>query len=523
MKQTITKPEPTKVVINFVASPDEWDQALNKAYDKKKSNYTIQGFRKGKAPRKVIEQNYGDTVFFDEAINVLAQQAYVEALTKNTDIDPIGDPDLNIIKLDSNGFEAEIKLNIIPPVKLGAYKGLKLEANFAEFKPEMVDDQIKSAQAHFAENKIVNRAAEIGDIVTIDFVGSVDGVEFDGGKATNYDLELGSKSFVDTFEDQLLGTKAGEHKTVNVTFPKDYGAKSLANKKAVFECDIHAVKERVLPEVNDEFAKKVGDFKDVAEFREQVEEQIKHSLLHENQNIKQDAVMNAIIKNSEVVVPDIMVEHQLNHIMQDLEYRLTYQGLNLQDYAAYLGTTVDALRAERKADAERVCQMKLVYEAIIKAEKMKIEQSELDAQIEEIAKIQGKTTEQVKKDLDPHRLEHLQSDILMNKLNAFLDDNNQVVSSKTKKEVCTKHNCGEEEVKKPAKKASTATKKDEQKAEAKAEVKTTEKAKSGAKTSAASKTETTAKKACKKESAKEVKTEAAPKRKCATKKAKEEK
>lgn len=458
MKQTIKNTNPTEVVINFVASPKEWDEALTKAYEKKKGNYTLPGFRKGHAPRKAIEQNYGDTVFFDEAINLLAQDAYVEALTKNKDINPIGDPDLNIIKLDSNGFEAEIKLTVIPPVKLGAYKGLKLEANFNEFEPKMVEEQIKNAQQHFAEMKVVERAAKKGDIVTIDFAGSVDGVEFDGGKATNYDLELGSKSFVDTFEDQLIGTKAGDHKSVSVTFPKDYGAKSLAGKKAVFECDVHAVKEKVLPEVNDEFAKKVGEFKSVAEFKAEIEEQIKHSLLHENEHIKQDAVMNEIIKNSTVVVPDIMVEQQLNNLMKDLEYRLTYQGLNLGDYAQYLGTTVDALRAERKADAEKICKMKLVYEAIIREEKLKIEEAEIDAELAEIAKIQGKTTEQVKKDLDAHRLDHIQSDILMNKLTAFLDENNTVVSAKTKKEVCTKHTCGTESKEKPAAKKTTTEK-----------------------------------------------------------------
>lgn len=450
MKQTITKKSETEIVINFSADPQEWEQALDKAYDSKRNNYTVQGFRKGKAPRKMVEQNYGDSVFFDDAIVALAQQVYSDVLNKDNTLDPIGEPDLKIVKFDSNGIEANITLNIIPPVKLGKYKGLKLEANFVEFKDEMVDDEIKHAQQHYTETKTVEgKVAEMGDTVTIDFVGSVDGVEFDGGKATDYDLVLGSKSFVDTFEQQLVGTKAGEHKTVNVQFPADYGAKTLAGKKAVFECDVKAVKVAEIPEINDEFAKKVGDFKNVDEFKKEVAEQIKHRISHENEHIVQDTILASIVKDSTIIVPDILIEQQLDVLMRDMQQRLAYQGIQLEDYANYVGTTVEALREERKEDAKSIARTKLVFEAIIKAENIKVEEKELNARFEEIAKIQGKTTEQVKKDLNQHRIEHIYSDILMNKLTKFLADNNTVTAksgtddTKSKKQT-TKTNKTEE-------------------------------------------------------------------------------
>ena len=255
MKQTLNYTSKTEAQIKFSANKQEWEDAVNKVYEANKGKYEVQGFRKGHAPRRVIEQNYGSNVFMDDAIAEIANSAYKAVFEKNKEFDPIGEPKLAIDKFDDNGIEGSIIVSVVPEVVLGEYKGLTVEADFVEFEPKMVDEQLAHAQKHHTTTKTVEgKVSELGDTVVIDFVGSCDGVEFDGGKATDHPLELGSKTFIDTFEEQLVGKKAGEHVTVNVTFPKDYGAKALAGKKAVFECDVKAVQVPVVPELDDKFA-----------------------------------------------------------------------------------------------------------------------------------------------------------------------------------------------------------------------------------------------------------------------------
>ena len=474
MKQTLNYTSKTEAQIKFSANKQEWEDAVNKVYEANKGKYEVQGFRKGHAPRRVIEQNYGSNVFMDDAIAEIANSAYKAVFEKNKEFDPIGEPKLAIDKFDDNGIEGSIIVSVVPEVVLGEYKGLTVEADFVEFDPKMVDEQLAHAQKHHTTTKTVEgKVSELGDTVVIDFVGSCDGVEFDGGKATDHPLELGSKTFIDTFEEQLVGKKAGEHVTVNVTFPKDYGAKALAGKKAVFECDVKAVQVPVVPELDDKFAQNVSDFDTLEEYKKDIEEQIKHSLYHQNENAKEDAILDAILGKSEVIVPEIMLEDQLNHIMQDLNYRLSYQGIQLQDYANYMGTTVEALREDRREDARHICQIKLMLEAIIKKEKMKVTEKEFNSEIEEIAKMQNISTEDAKKGLDSRRIERINSDILMRKLLKFLTENNTVVAKA-----------------KGAKKAKTETKK--------AEAKTTDIKSTAKKTStksASTKTATT-KKSC---------------------------
>ena len=530
MKQTLTYTSKTEAQIKFIANKEDWAAALQKSYELNKGKYQVQGFRKGHAPKKVIEQNYGANVFVDDAIAEVANNAYRKVFEDNKDFDPIGEPRLAIDKLDDNGLEGSITISVVPAPVLGEYKGLTVEANVVEFNDSMVDEQLAHAQKHHTQLKTVEgKVSANGDTVVLDFVGSCDGVEFEGGKAYDYALELGSKAFIDTFEDQLVGKKAGDQVTVKVTFPKDYGAPTLAGKKAVFECDIKAVQVPEVPALDDEFAKTASDFDTLAEYRKDIEDQVKHRISHENENIIEDAIIDAILAKSEVIVPEIMLNNQLDRIMQDLNYRLAYQGIQLSDYANYMGTTVEKLREDRRADAERISKIKLMLEAIIRKEKMKATEKEMESKIAEIAKMQGKSTEEVKKSLDSHRLEHVESDILMDKLLKFLKKNNTVVekakapakkaaAKKTTTEKATKTAAKTTTKKVASKKAETA----EEPAEKPAKKATTKSATKTAATKSAE-TKTTTKKAATKTTAKTEKVaEEKPKRTCARKTVKKE-
>lgn len=417
--------------ITFTSTPKEYEDAVQKAYERTKHKYDVQGFRKGKVPRKVIEKTYGDGVFFEDALTELADSAYVEALNEHPEIHLYGEPKLDLNSFVDGVVVGKITLKVLPEPKLGAYKGLTVSTILNEFEPSMVDAELKHAQMHHTHSHpVADKVAENGDIVVIDFTGSTDGVEFEGGKATDYELELGSHSFIDTFEDQLVGHKAGEHVTVNVTFPDDYGAKTLAGKKAVFECDIKSVNVKHVPEIDDELAKHVGDFASLEEWKKDIEAQVRHELEHRNQSAKEDAIIANIVDSSVVDLPDEVVEQQLDAVMKDLSNRLAYQGMRIEDYATYIGTTLDKLREERRNDAIRIAKTRQVLEAIIRAEDITVSDAEIDEQIAEIAKMSNKTLQEYKKSMDSRRLDYIYSDILMSKLMEFLLANNTVVPSK---------------------------------------------------------------------------------------------
>lgn len=419
--------------IKIKINAKEWQNAIEKVYEKEKGKYEIQGWRKGKIPRKVIEQTYGNTIFWEDAITEVANEGYHQAIAENKTFDPVGSPSLNVDKVDDNGIELTITADVIPPVKLAKYKGLNVKAPIKNFDSKMVDEELKHAQIHKTTDKPKEgKVAENGDIVVLDFAGSVDGVEFEGGKAENHKLELGSKSFVEGFEEQLAGHKAGDKVEVKITFPKDYGAKALAGKDALFKCEIKSVNVKSVPELNDEFAKAMGEYKDFAEYRADVEAQIKHELEEMNKNAEDDAILNDIVSNSTVTLPPVMIEQNLENIMKDLEYRLAYQGINLEDYAKYTNTTVEKLKEERRKDAESLTKTKLVLEALVRAENLMVEEAEVEARLAEISKIQNKTLEEVKKTFDNHRMDHLYSDILMKKLTNFLKENNSIVAKEGK-------------------------------------------------------------------------------------------
>ena len=490
MKYTINNIDKTNLEIVFTTEKNEFEEASNRAYERTKSKYDIQGFRKGKVPKRVIERTYGDGVFFEDAFADLADQAYAMALTEHREIHPYKDPNLELISFVDGVLNAKIVLRVLPEPELGQYKGLEVKAIVNEFKPEMVDEELRHAQLHHTHShEVPIKVSALGDIVVIDFVGSTDGVEFEGGKATDYSLELGSHSFIDTFEDQLVGHKAGDHVTVRVKFPENYGAPALAGKDAVFECDIKSVNEKHIPEINDELAKHVANFDTLDEWKKDVEEQIRHEIDHKNRTIKEDAIIAQIIDNSKIDLPKEYVEEQLDMVMRDLTQRLAYKGMRIEDYAAYTGTTVEKLREDHRDDAERIAKTKQVLEAIVRAEKLDVTDAEIDEKLAEFAKMANKSLEEYKKGMDSRRLDYLYSDILMTKLMDMLLANNTVIAQVDGEgEQKTKKTSTKKTAEKPASKTT-----EKKPATKKTEVKSTEKTAEKKAPAKAAKTTTTKK------------------------------
>ena len=470
---TINKPNKTTVEIKIKANEKEWQAAVTKVYERTKGKYAVQGFRKGHVPQKVIEKTYGEGVFFEDAFAELAEEAYASAMQKDETIRPYGEPSLKLDKFLNNNLEGTLVITVIPPVKLGKYKGIEAHAHLMEFDEKMVDRELEHAQQENVKLVEKKGASAMGDVVTIDFKGSVDGVAFDGGTATDYDLHLGSKTFIDNFEEQLVGKKAGDKVDVNVTFPKNYNAENLAGKKALFECTVKAVKSRNVPKIDDALAKEVADFNTVAEWREDVKKAILNNIENRNKQITEDAILDAIVATSEVELPESVVEKQLDDVMQDLSYRLSYQGLSLQDYAKYQGLTLEQMRDQHRKDAERIAKMRQVLEAIVREEKFEVSQKEIDAKLSEFAKMANKTLEEYKKSVDSRRIDYVYSDILMSKVMNMLTSKNTVANKcDCKHDECEcgcdhDHECEcgddcnchkEKTTKKPAAKKTTAAK-----------------------------------------------------------------
>ncbi|MBR7090915.1 MAG: trigger factor [Clostridia bacterium] len=438
----INKPSKTIVEIKFSADKEEWDKAVQVAYEKTKGEYNIQGFRRGQAPRRLIEKTYGEGVFFEDAFGHIAEEAYVAALTEDKSINPVGEPDVKLEKFVEGKLEGVIVLNVIPEPVLGAYKGLSLEATLMEYNEDMLNHELQHAREHMAVAvPVTDRETQLGDTITLDFLGTLDGVPFDGGKAEDYELKLGSHSFIDNFEDQLVGHKIGDHVEVNVTFPADYGAKDLAGKKAVFNCDIKGIKVFELPELDDDFAKSMGEFETLDAYKADVEAQIRHEIENRNKTIIEDTILDAVVDGSEVELPNVVVEKQLDAVMNDLNNRLMYQGMSVQDHATYLGKTMEEMREQHRKDAEKIAKTKQVLEALVRAEKLGVSEAELDAKLEEFAKMTNKTIEEYKKTMDKRRLDYMYSDILMAKVMDVLKSNNTVTNKSADKHAYTHRRC----------------------------------------------------------------------------------
>ena len=427
MSYKIRSKEKNNLEVEIVISEKKWEESLQKAYEETKNKYSVQGFRKGKAPRKVIEKQYGESVFFDYALEIAFADEYNEFLDKNLEIEPIAQPDVRIEKFEKDGIVLVASAPLMPEVELGSYTGLTVERGKEKVKKADVEAELKSVaerQARFVES---TKPAELGDFATIDFAGSVDGEIFEGGTAQGYRLELGSHSFIDNFEDQLVGTTVGEEKDVNVTFPENYHEKSLAGKKAVFKVVVQKIEKKEIPEITDEFAANVSEFENLEDYKKDIEKRLSQKLEQEKERKVENDLLEKIVQSSKVEIPEILVERQLDIFIRDLETRLSFQGLKLEEYLDYVGTNVSDLRKERREQAEQTVKTRLVLEALVKKENMVVSEEELDSALKETAERYKKTVEEYKKSLDDRTIAYYQNDILMKKLLDFLKSNNNII------------------------------------------------------------------------------------------------
>ncbi len=451
--------EKSTVRITMTFDKAEWDEANQKAYLRTRGRYAVNGFRKGKAPKHVIELNYGKGVFYEDALTDLFNDHYPEAIEKEKDnFTVVGQADLSVEDIGENGAVLVAVAPVKPEVKLGAYKGIKVrkaEYNVKDADVEAELSRLQERNSRLAE--VEGRAAENGDTATIDFSGSVDGEKFAGGTAENYDLVLGSGSFIPGFEEQVVGMNVGESKDVNVKFPDDYQAEELKGKDAVFAVTLHKLRRKELPEVNDEFIKDAAGAESVEAYKKETRERLEKQAKERGDAETENNLVKAVTDNAEVEIPDAMIESEMDNMVRSAEYRLgmQYGGMKLADYLRYMGTDVASFREGYREQAKENVKGRLVVEAIIKAEGLKAEESDVDAKIEELAKAAEKTVEEYKKDVTDSQREYLAEDVVINKLLDLLKKENTLEVGAAEEE---KADAEEEKAKKPAKKTKKAEK-----------------------------------------------------------------
>lgn len=423
---TVKKLEKNKYEITISVSKEDWEKYVDHSYEENKGKFNIEGFRKGKAPRAIIEKNYGASVFYDDALDHLFSQEYGEVLMNEKDIEPVANPEIRIDKFDDNGIVIIAEVQGIPDVKLGDYKGLIIKKATGEVTEEEVEKELNQARERQARYVEVQREAKDGDFVVIDFVGSVDGKEFEGGKASDYRLKLGSKTFIEGFEDQVIGMKAGETKDVNVTFPAEYFSEELKGKPAVFVVTVKKVEEKQLPELNDEFASNISEFETLEEYKADLKKHLQENLELKLKRENENNIIETIVKSSEVEIPEVMVERQIDMFIEDFSMRLSYQGYKVEDYLSQMNMTMEQLRAERKEQAKETVKTRLVLEAIVKKENLDVTEEELNAKLKETADKYKKSVDDYKKNLGDRNIAYIQNDILMNKLLKLLTENNKL-------------------------------------------------------------------------------------------------
>lgn len=364
---------------------EEFDKAVDQAYKKNKNKINVPGFRKGKVPRQMVEKMYGKDVFFDDAANIIIPDAYSKAYDECEE-EIVSSPKIDVVQMEVDKpfiFTAEVALN--PSVKLGEYKGIEIEKLDTEVTEADIDEQIEQERNRQARIVTVEgRAIKEGDTAVIDFEGFIDGEAFEGGKGENYSLEIGSHSFIAGFEEQLIGKNNGEECDVEVTFPEDYHAENLAGKPAVFKCKIHEVKEKQLPELDEEFADDAG-FDSVEEYKEDVKKKLVEKREKESKEQKEDAVIDAIIEKAEMDIPEPMIETQQRQLIDEFAQQLSMQGLSLEQYFMFTGMNRDMMMEQTKPRAEKKIKARLVLEAVADAEKMEVSEEEYENELKDMA------------------------------------------------------------------------------------------------------------------------------------------
>ena len=417
-----------EVKLEITVEAEKFENAIKKVYFKNAKYFNIPGFRKGKAPQAIVEKYYGKEIFYEDAFNEIASEEY-EKSVEESKLEVVGRPQVDIVTMEKGQdlvFTAVVAVK--PEVELGKYKGIEIEKIEYNVKESDIENNLKQMQEKNSRVISVETPVENGNIAVIDFEGFVDGKAFEGGKADNYSLEIGSGSFIPGFEDQVIGMKIDEEKDINVKFPDEYFSKDLAGKDATFKVKLHEIKKKELPELDDEFAKDVSEFDTLKELKDSIKERLEKENEQKTKYEKEDAVIKAVTENMKVEIPAGMIEVEVDNMVKDMEQRMSYQGLKLEQYLKMLNKTEEEFRKEYEPQAIEAIKSRLALEAIVKAEKIEATDEDVKEKLEEMAKNYGKTAEELEK--NDSIKEYLKQGIENEKAINFLVENAKEVAKK---------------------------------------------------------------------------------------------
>ena len=416
MSVQVEKLEKNMAKLTVEVPAENVEKAIQGAYNKMKKSINVPGFRKGKAPRQLIEKMYGKEVFYNDAIDAMLPSAYSDAVEECGE-EIVSHPQIDVVQIESGKpFVFTATVAVKPAVELGEYKGIQVEKAPIEVKDEEIEAQItKEREANSRTVTVDDRAVAQGDIVTLDFEGFVDGVAFEGGKGENYDLTIGSNTFIPGFEDQLVGAEIGKELDANVTFPEEYGAKELAGKAAVFKCKVNGIKVKELPAVDDEFAQEVSEFDTLDEYKADIKAKLLKEKEDEAARAKEDAVIGKIIEGAKMEIPDAMVEYQTRQMLDEFAQRIQSQGISLDQYFQFTGLTEEKYMEEMKPRALQNIQSRLVLEAVAQAENLVAEEADIEEEIKKMADMYKMEADKIKELLGERQMEEMKKDIAVQK------------------------------------------------------------------------------------------------------------
>jgi trigger factor len=421
MSLQVEKLEHNMAKLTIEVDAAEFKKALTQAYNKQKKSFNIAGFRKGKVPQAVIEKMYGPEIFYEEAANIIIPEAYAKEM-QDCDLEIVSRPEIDIEQIEKGKsfiFTAEVALK--PEVTLGEYKGLEATVEVEEVTEEEVSAElVKQQEENAREVEVTDRAVEDGDITNIDYSGSVDGVKFEGGTAENQTLVIGSHSFIDTFEEQLIGKNIGEEVEVNVTFPEEYHAPELAGKAAVFAVKINGIKVKELPVIDDEFADEVSEFETLEEYKADIRAKLVEQKEKAAQTEKENKVVDLAIENAAMDIPEAMIEDQAQQMFQEFAQNISYQGLQMEQYLQFVGKTTEEFMEELKPQAEKRIQSRLVLEAVAAAENIEATDEDVEKEIANMAEMYQMEADKIKEILGDSQKDQMKADIAVQKAVDFL-------------------------------------------------------------------------------------------------------
>ena len=431
MEHTIEKLSGNKVKIAFKVPAADFEQAIEKAYIKLRGQIAVPGFRKGKAPRKLIEKMYGTGIFYEDALDVVFPDAYMSAVKEN-DLKPVSAPSLSSIDVMEAGKDLEFtcEVFVMPEVKLGDYKGVEVEKKIRKVTEEDINNRIESERKRVARSiEVTDRTLENGDNAELDYSGSVDGVKFEGGTAEHQHLVIGSGSFIPGFEEQMIGMTIGEERDLNVKFPEQYHSEDLKGKDAVFHVKLHAITREELPELDDDFASEVSDFDTMAEYRADVEKKLQEAAAAQADEATRNALIDKVIENAEVDIPEPMVEDKLNDMMQEMGWRMQQQGFSMDMYLKMLGQTEAQMRDMYRVEAKNNVKSELVLDEIVKTEGIEADDADVDKLLESYASAMNQTLDQLKEQFNAEQMDYFKHRAQVTKALDMIWDNAKVTEA----------------------------------------------------------------------------------------------